>query len=404
MAERLTDKTIAALPAPATGNRVYYDAPNASGKGWTPGFGLRVTAAGAKSFVLNYRTKAGRERRFTIGTLPTWKLDGARKEAATLKRKIDVGADPLGELKAARAADTVAQLCDRFIAEHLPKTRPSTQASYKQLISLHINRPPLAGIKVADVTYSDIDRLHSKIGKTAPYAANRTLAVLSKMFALAIRWEMRADNPAVGVERKPEHKRRRYLSGDELARLTVALAGHADQDAANIVRLLLLTGARRGEVLAAKWNDLKPLADGVWSKPGATTKQKTDHVVPLSAPARLLLAELEKTAKHGAEYVFPGRLGGHRLDVKDAWHSICKAAKIAGCRVHDLRHTYASVLASAGQSLPIIGALLGHTQPSTTARYAHLQSDPLRAATEIAGAIITGKPSAEVVPIKGVRR
>jgi integrase len=399
MAKRLTDKIIAKLPAPAAGYRVHYDAPTVEGKDWVPGFGCRVTAAGAKAFVLSYRTKTGRDRRMTIGTLPTWSLAAARVEAANLKRRIDVGEDPLGDLKAARAAHTVAQLADRFIAEHLPKTRPSTQASYKQLISLHIKRPPLAGIKVADVTYSDIDHLHSKIGKTAPYAANRTLAVLSKMFALAIRWEMRADNPCRSVERKPEFKRRRYLSGDELARLTVALAGHADQDAANIIRLLLFTGARRGEVLAAKWDDLN-LTDGVWSKLGATTKQKTDHIVPLSAPARLLLDTLSKTPGVDPVYVFPGRLGGHRLDVKDAWHSICKAAKITGCRVHDLRHTYASVLASAGQSLPIIGALLGHTQPATTARYAHLQSDPLREATEIAGAIITGKRSAKVVPMR----
>ena len=174
-------------------------------------------------------------------------------------------------------------------------------------------------------------------------------------------------------------------------RLTKALADYRDQTVANIIRLLLLTGARSGEVLAARWADID-LKEGIWTKPGATTKQKTEHRVPLSAPAMQLLASLP----NDNEFVFPGRGGGHRTDLKKPWPKICKAAKIAGVRVHDLRHTYASLLASAGFSLPMIGALLGHTQPQTTARYAHLFDDPLRKATESVGAIITGKPKAEV--------
>ena len=135
------------------------------------------------------------------------------------------------------------------------------------------------------------------------------------------------------------------------------------------------------------------LNTGVWTKPGHTTKQATEHRVPLSAPARQLLAGMDREG----EYLFPGRGGeGHRAEFKWPWPRICKAADLKGVRVHDLRHTFAAVLASSGQSLPIIGALLGHTQPSTTARYAHLLDDPLRAATETAGAVLAGKPSAEV--------
>jgi len=232
------------------------------------------------------------------------------------------------------------------------------------------------------------------------FTPNRVLALFSKMMNLAIRWGWRSDNPCRGIERNQEQKRRRYLSSDELVRLAVALASHRDQQAANIVRLLLLTGARRGEVLAASWGQFD-LAAGIWSKSGATTKQKTEHIIPLSAPARQLLAEL---VREDAGYLFPGRLGGHRLDVKDSWAAICKAASIKGLRVHDLRHSYASALAGAGFSLPIIGALLGHTQPSTTQRYAHLQDDPLRTATESAGAILSGQPSAEIVPLPDRRR
>src|SRR4051812_28246844 len=152
---------------------------------------------------------------------------------------------------------------------------------------------------------------------SASYQANRTVALLSRLFNLAIRWGWRADNPAKGIERNQETKRHRYLSSDELARLTVALAEHPDQQAANILRLLLLTGARRGEVQAAKWADFD-LGAGVWVKPGATTKQKTLHRVPLSAPARQLLADLHDD-RGESEYVFPGRLGQHRVEVKGNW-------------------------------------------------------------------------------------
>jgi integrase len=140
----------------------------------------------------------------------------------------------------------------------------------------------------------------------------------------------------------------------------VAIAEHDDQQAANIIRLLLLTGARRGEVQAARWEQFD-LTAGVWTKPGATTKQKTMHRVPLSGPARQLLASIYAEAADGAVYVFPGRSGGHRVEFKRDWAAICTAAGIAGVRIHDLRHSYASILASAGLSLPIIGALLGHT-------------------------------------------
>jgi integrase len=171
------------------------------------------------------------------------------------------------------------------------------------------------------------------------------------------------------------------------------LAKHPDQDIANVFRLLLLTGARRGEVLAAKWADID-VGTGTWTKPGSTTKQKTDHVVPLSAPARQLLSEIRErqtaTKKILGEYVFPGAGStGHVVEIKKSWRSLCKAAGITGLRIHDVRHSFASQLASGGASLPLIGALLGHSQPATTHRYAHLFQDPQRAAVEKVAAIIT---------------
>jgi len=383
---KLTDKIVKLSP----GSALVWDAD-------VKGFGARITAAGHRAFVLNYRRKAdGRERRWTIGSFPDWTTGAARDEAKRLKRLIDGGADPVGEQQSSRAAPTVNELLDRFEAECLPRTRASTQRTYRNQINSEI-RPKLGKLKVAGVRFGDIDALHRELSDRAPYQANRVVALAGRVFAMAVRWGMRGDNPCRGVERNPEQRRKRYLSNDELARLTAALAKHPDPQAVNIIRLLLLTGARKGELLAATWDQFD-LASGVWTKPGAATKQKTEHIIPLSAPARQLLADLHK-ARDDSGYLFPGRLG-HRQDIKAAWIVICKVAGIKGLRVHDLRHSYASALAGAGFSLPVIGALLGHTQPGTTSRYAHLQDDPLRAATERAGGILSGRPSAAIVSLK----
>jgi integrase len=276
------------------------------------------------------------------------------------------------------------------VVEYLPRNRPGTAKNYEQLLDRV--KAHLGIHKVEEVRFEHIDALHRRITTDgSPYAANRTVAVLSRMFALAIRWHMCERNPCKGIERNPEVKRKRYLSGDELTRLTAALAAYPDQDIANIFHLLLLTGARRGEVLGMKWGDID-LTTGVWSKPGATTKQKTDHSVPLSAPARQLLSEIRE--RHTAarrvlgEFVFPGEgKTRHVVSIKRAWKAVCKAAQIDGLRIHDLRHSFASQLASGGASLLMIGRLLGHTQASTTQRYSHLTEDPLREQVERVGAI-----------------
>ena len=336
----------------------------------------------------------GLERRWTIGGFPDWTTGAARDEAKRLKRVIDAGGDPVGEHRDARGAPTVNDLCERFVDEYFPRLRASTAGDYETAIRLHI-RPALGRHKVSALKHDDIVALHRKISVMAEHQANRVVAVLSRMLNLATKWGWRVDNPAKGTERNPEEKRHRYLSAAELDRLTTALAEHPDRQAADIFRLLLLTGARRGEVQSMKWPDIE-LDAGTWTKPGATTKQRTLHRVPLSAPAGQLLVE-RKAERGESEYVFPGRLGGHRVEIKAAWTAICKAAKINDLRVHDLRHSYASQLVSAGFSLPTVGALLGHTQPATTHRYAHLADDPLRQATERVGAIIAsaGKPRAQ---------
>jgi integrase len=396
MVEQLTDRVVRELPAPPSGNRITYDTD-------VKGFGCRVTTAGAKSFVLNYQA-AGRERRLTIGSFPDWSTKQARERARELKREIDTGGDPLGEREAERTAPTVNELADRFEAEHLPRLRPGTQDEYRRLLRLYI-RPQLGRTKVGALRYAEIEALHRKIMQTAPYSANRTIAVLSKMLSLSIKWGLRQDNPCRGIERAPERKRQTFLTPAQIGRLLEVLAAHPERVSANAVRLLTLTGARKGETLRAKWDDLD-LGAGVWLKPGHTTKQTTDHRVPLSPPALALLSEMRaeadrENAQRGKDglapipWVFPGSKPitgewSHLQDIKHFWAAVCEAAGLKGIRIHDLRHTYASILASSGLSLPIIGALLGHTQAATTHRYAHLLDDPLRAATERAAAVIIG--------------
>jgi integrase len=206
------------------------------------------------------------------------------------------------------------------------------------------------------------------------------------MFGLAVQWEMRPDNPCRGVARNREVGRERYLSPAELTRLMAALAADKRQDRANLIRLLLLTGCRRGEMLQATWDEFD-LDAGVWTKPASRTKQGRSHRIPLSAPARLILGEMRAAAD--SPMLFPARRRNSvQVNLNGFWRQVCVAAGIEGVRMHDLRHAYASFLASGGLSLPIIGALLGHSQPSTTNRYSHLLDDPLRQATEKVGQII----------------
>jgi integrase len=382
------------------------------------GLGLRVTKNGARAWVLNYRAR-GLSRRMTIGDADAWPLALAREEARRLRRLVDLGQDPLEQREAQRAAPTVADLVERWREDVAPKKRERSRGEDGSLIRQWLI-PELGKELVAEVRRADVEKLHNKITKYgAPVRANRAIAMLSRLFNLAIRWEMRADNPAQGIERNQETRRHRYLDIDELGRLLIALSEHRNQQAADIIRLLLLTGARRSEVLNMEWNqlDLAP-ETATWSKPAAMTKQRQLHHVPLSGPALQLLqtikAEAEAQAmRRGREisrWVFPanGRLDKPIGDVKHSWATICRKAGIEDLHLHDLRHSYASLVASySSANLPIIGQLLGHTQASTTARYTHLLVDPLREVTERVGALIAaveaGK-TGEIVPLRRPRR
>ncbi len=375
----------------------------------TSWLGVRIYPSGKKHFVLSYRIK-GRKRLYTIGKYgDPFTLEMARKKAGKLKGAIIDGEDPLRHRQEERAAPTVKELARKYLSDHAERHKRPLSVKHDRAMIEKIILPRLGSRKVADITFADVDGLHAKL-KATPYRANRVVALLSKMFSLASTrwrdWSGLGYNPAKGIVRYPEDGRERYLSPPELGALTKALAEHPNQITANAIRLLILTGARRGEVLGATWDQFD-LEEGVWVKPSAHTKQKREHRVPLNAPALQLLTEMRNATEgeniDDGEFVFPGRQGNsHLTEIKKVWKTVCKEAGIAGCRVHDLRHTYASILASSGLSLLVIGQLLGHTQQATTKRYAHIHDDPLREATNRVGSLVDaaakGK-TAEVVEI-----
>jgi len=401
--ERITDKLVAGLIPPAKGNFITYDAAGKAGQRPVPGFGARITANGVIAFVLAYRHN-GTSRIITIGRYGVWAVEAARKRAKELRQLIDAGTDPLADKEADRAAPTVRQLADDYIRDYLPRKRPLSQYEDKKMLE-KIILPRLGGHKVAAVTYGQIDALHRSM-RDRPVRANRVAALLSKMFNLAVRWQYCATNPVKGLERYPEEPRTKYLNPEEIARLTAVLDNADDQRSANIVRLCLLTGCRVGEALSAEWEHLN-LDGGQWIKPASRVKQKKMHSAPLSAAAVTLLKRIHGDAPRDGDgtpvepFVFPGRVPGTHLEnCKRFWRAIRKEAGLDWLRIHDLRHTFASVLASAGASLPMIGALLGHTKADTTLRYAHLLDDPLRKLTDQVGHVVTGTTPAEVVPLR----
>lgn len=388
---RLTKRVVDAA-VPRTSDFVLWDAD-------VPGFGLCVRKSGRKAYLLKYRVGTGRGakvRKPTIGTHGSITVDQARGVARDWLAKARLGEDPSADRRAAEDTIFMSELFNRYLEEHARVHKKSRSADGDESMIVRHLQPALGVKRVADITRTDISLLHKSLSET-PYLANRLLALLSKVFNLAEWWELRPDgsNPCRHVRKFKEEKRRRFLSELELADLGQSLANAESGElktrrgaaisifAIAALRLLILTGARKGEILSLRWSDVN-LDAGRLELSDSKTGAKFVYLPPHAVELVRNLPRLE-----GNDHVIPGaKRGAALVNLKDPWDAIRRDADIEDVRIHDLRHTFASFGAANGMSLPILGALLGHREASTTARYAHLADDPLRSAADAIGSHI----------------
>mgnify|MGYP001155705641 FL=1 len=345
------------------------------------GFGLRVFTSGRKTYFVQYRNEYNRTRRMKIGVHGIITAEQAREEAKIILGEVAKGNDPSLESKNKKLVPTFVEFSQEYLDLYAKGIKK--EKGYKEdqrLLKLSLKH--LGSKTIQEITTKDIHLLHRELKET-PYQANRVRALLSKMFNLAIQWGWRSDNPVKGIDKYHEHKKNRWLNNEEMQRLWSVLEKHSNRDVANVIRLLLLTGARRNEMLTATWDQFD-LERGIWTKPAHATKQNRMEHLPLSLQALEILKNMQHISH--TNFLFPGKISGKPLqEINKAWGTIRKKAGLLDVRLHDLRHTHASHLVSSGLSLSIVGKLLGHTQASTTQRYAHLADEPLREATSLFG-------------------
>jgi len=345
------------------------------------GFGVRVTPAGLRSFIVQYRI-GRRTRRMRIGRVGEISAADARKLAAEQLATVRMGGDPSADRRRMRESATVEQLTERYLHEHAePKKRPSSVASDRRLLERCV-LPRLGKFRVVDLSRADVVHFHHA-PRATPIQANRALSLLSKILNLAELWGLRADgtNPCRHVQRYRERRFERFLSEREFQRLGVSIAElqssrEISAAVAGAVRVLMFSGARRGEICRLRWEQVDTEHACV-RLPDSKTGAKT---IPLSAKALEVIAGLRRRSP----WVFPTEEGGQPVDLSRPWERIRERAGLATLRIHDLRHSHASVLAGAGVPLLVIGRILGHATPTTTARNAHLADHAVRSATELA--------------------
>jgi integrase len=344
----------------------------------------------AKTYSVTYRAGRGRsapQRRLTIGKHGRpWTPETARAEARRILRLVAQGGDPAGAMAEARGAPAVAELVERFLTEHVAGRRKESTARQYQHLFARVILPALGKKRATEVTRQQILDLHHEWRRT-PVTANLAIALLHSLFDYAEQIGLRPEgsNPCRRVQRYPQRHRERFLSADELARLGDALVHYeaVAPFAVAAIRLLLFTGARRSEILNLRWSWID-LERSEARLPDSKTGKKTIHLPPQTLA---VLAELPRIDGN-PHVIIGGKVGARLADLQKPWDAIRKRAGLEDLRLHDLRHAFASVAVASGMGLPIIGKMLGHTQASTTQRYAHLAADPVKVAAAAVAATI----------------
>ncbi len=375
---KLTSRTVEALSVEGR-DAVFWDRD-------LPGFGVRVYRTGRKVYCVQTRGPGG-PKRATVGPAGEVSAAEARREAAVLIDRIKRGQDP--EPPEPEPKLTVAGLAERYMRVHVKvNCRPGTVETFGRVVNLYI-LPELGHLPVGEVERAHVAALHDKM-RDKPYQANQTVSVLAKMFRLAEAWGLAPPrrNPCRSVRRYREHRRERFLDAEEYRRLGRVL-GEAEADgsvmpsAVAAMRLLLLSGCRKNEIVTLRWDDIDRTAGELRLRDSKTGARR----VPLTPPVEAVLAGLARI--EGNPWVIAGQKpGAHLSNLDEAWQRIRVRAKLDDVRIHDCRHSYASRALALGEGLPMIGKLLGHRKVTTTARYAHLARETEKAsAAKVGGSI-----------------
>jgi integrase len=345
------------------------------------GFGVRVRPSGVKVYFLKYRTETGRQRWLTLGRHGPMTPEIARRRALAEKAAVGKGDDPSGEKESRRRELTIAGVADRYLAEHVAgHNKPSTAAEVRRLVEKRI-KPGLSGIRIGAVTRSDVKAWHQGMSAT-PYEANRALACLSKILNLAANdWELRPDNPCVGIKRFPERKRERFFTDDELARIGAAITAMEGEGIEApgfilLIRVLATTGLRLSEALALNWSDVDLPGRAIRLR-DAKSGARTVHIG--AAAAAILDAAANKSGpvmrdREGAPLSF-GK-------AQHAWARLRARAGLPDGRLHDLRHSVGTFAALAGANAFVVRDLLGHKTLAMTGRYVERAADMVRATAD----------------------
>lgn len=352
--------------------------------GELPGFGVRVYPSGTKSFVLWIRTRTGRKRLATLGKVGVLTLEQAEAKARRYLVEVDEGTDPVEERRREeRAVETFADLADRYLEDHAKKHRKSWPEDARRIEKRL--KPALGRHAVTDITAADVRVMHTAIGKRAPVEANRVVGLVRAIYNKGRRWGLVPPdhpNPAADVDRYKERSRERWLTAVELKRLVKALDADEDLYAVAAVRLLLLTGCRKTELLRARWDRLDLEGKRLLLEDTKTGEAKT---VALSAPALAIIRGLPRALRSAWIFPAPRDPSRPRADIRNAWARVRDAARIPDATVHDLRRTAGSWLVQQGVPLKVIGAALGHRDSRATEVYARISAEQPAEALEMLG-------------------